>query len=65
MKRVLKLAGEGTGEGTISSSTIRLAVQDYWRKLGYPGALRDDGRRSKNLTDSKVRTRGCRSRNSR
>jgi hypothetical protein len=55
MKRVLKIA-EGTGGRTISNSTMRLVVQDYWRKLGYPGTLCDDGRRPKNVTDSKVRT---------
>ena len=63
MKRVLKLTGQGVGGGTILDSTMRLVVQDYWRKLGYPEALRDDDRRRKNGTNSKIRTRGCRSRN--
>jgi hypothetical protein len=63
MKRVLKLAGKGTGEGIISNSTTRLVIQDYWRKLGYPGALRGDGREPENAADS-VRARHYRSRNS-
>jgi hypothetical protein len=49
MKKVLKLAREGTGGATSSNSAMRLAVQDYWRKLGYPEGLRDDGRRFKNV----------------
>src|SRR5262245_62044117 len=62
MKRGLKLSGDGTEGGTISNSTIRIVVQDYWRKLGYPGALRDNNRRPKNVIDSKDQARGYSSR---
>lgn len=47
MKKVLKLAREGTGGATSSNSAMRLAVQDYWRRLGYPEGLRHDGRLQK------------------
>ena len=53
MKRVLKLTGGKTERGIISNSNMRLVVQDYWRKLGYPGTPCDDGRRPKNVLSFK------------
>ena len=55
MKRGLKLAEAGTASGPILTPTTRLAVQDYWRKLGYPVALR--GGRARSITNSSDRAK--------
>jgi hypothetical protein len=54
MKKVLKLAGEGTGDGTISDSSTPLLVQRYWRKLGYPEMLRPHQRSRKSVSTFKL-----------
>ncbi len=57
MKRRLKLAEAGTASGPILTPTTRLAVQDYWRKLGYPVALGRGRTRgiTKSLDQAKIR----------
>jgi hypothetical protein len=54
MKRMVEQARHATGGRTVSTSSMRVLVRRYWRKLANAGAQHDHGRRPKRVSDFKV-----------